>query len=142
METISVSHRTSSPTMTVADAEAIFDTYAKCVLSGDLEGWIDLWADEPVVKLQPNTPTLFGKDAIVGALRADLEAVAWQTMDIAIGEVIGDGDLAFARGTFTLAGQTRDVGQQLSFDGKFLTVFRRQPDGSWRIIRDVYNFDS
>jgi ketosteroid isomerase-like protein len=95
-----------------------------------------------VVKLQPSTPTLFGKDAIVGALRADLEAVAWQTMDIATGEVVGDGDLAFARGTFTLAGQTRDVGQQLSFDGKFLTVFRRQPDGSWRIIRDVYNFDS
>jgi ketosteroid isomerase-like protein len=30
-------------------------------------------------------------------------------------------------------------GPESLFDGKFLTVFKRQPDGSWKIYRDCFN---
>lgn len=128
--------------MTVADASAIFDTYGRCVQQEDIQGWIALWAEDPVVKLAPGTPTLFGREAIAGHLRADLDVISWQKVDITVGEVVSVGDLAFARGTVTLAGETKAGGDPVAADGKFLTVFGRQADGSWKICRDVYNFDS
>ena len=128
--------------MAIADANAIFDTYSRCVLSEDIDGWIDLWADDPVVKLPPNAPTLFGREEIAGALRSSMDEVRWQQVDVTVDEVVSDGDLAFARGTCILGGDVKETGQPLTFPGKFLTVFMRQPDGSWKIFRDVYNFDS
>jgi ketosteroid isomerase-like protein len=29
-----------------------------------------------------------------------------------------------------------------ALEGKFLTIFRRQDDGTWRIYRDAFNFNS
>jgi ketosteroid isomerase-like protein len=33
----------------------------------------------------------------------------------------------------------KDGGEPIPYDGKFLTIFKRQSDGSWKIHRDIYN---
>ena len=44
---------------------------------------------------------------------------------------------AYARGTYD---SEREVeGQAVRVEGKFLTIFKRQPDGTWRIYRDCFN---
>ncbi len=55
------------------------------------------------------------------------------SMEIVADEVVIMGDWAFSRGNFT-------VGDEV--DGKFLTIFRRQEDGSWRIYRDAFNMNT
>lgn len=47
------------------------------------------------------------------------------------------GDWAFSRGNYT-ATQTVQ-GNTVEVDGKFMTIFRRQDDGQWKIYRDIFN---
>jgi len=54
-------------------------------------------------------------------------------------EVRRAGDLAFARGTYTLTLTPKAGGSDISVDGKLMTVFEKQQVGSWKIHRDIFN---
>ena len=54
-------------------------------------------------------------------------------------EVQVSGDLAVARGTYAATVTPKDGGEAISIDGKYMTLLKRQPDGSWKIYRDIYN---
>ena len=49
-------------------------------------------------------------------------------------EVAESGDLAYGIGTFSLARPAPDR-------GKFLEVYRKQADGSWRCVADMFGSD-
>jgi len=54
------------------------------------------------------------------------------------------GEYAFARGTYTLVMTPKldrrgEFGDLSVVDGKFLTVLHHEPDGSWKIYRDIFN---
>ncbi len=54
----------------------------------------------------------------------------------ASGEVIGAGDLGFTTGTSLLKGRGPD-GTMIERRGEYLTVWRKQKDGSWKVIFDT-----
>ncbi len=54
-------------------------------------------------------------------------------MEINPEEIVVAGDGAFSRGNFIVND---------AVEGKFLTIFRRQDDGSWRIYRDAFNMNA
>ncbi|MGQ0701533.1 MAG: YybH family protein [Gemmatimonadales bacterium] len=56
-------------------------------------------------------------------------------------EIDGVGDLAYNRGTFELDVTPPGATAPMHDKGKFLEVLRRQPDGSWKVIRDIFNSD-
>jgi ketosteroid isomerase-like protein len=45
----------------------------------------------------------------------------------------------FARGMYSATLVPKAGGAQIPIDGKFLTILARQPDGSWKIWRDIFN---
>ncbi len=51
-------------------------------------------------------------------------------------EVEGSGDLAFARGTFTLTDEN-----DASTTVRAILIFRRGPSGSWKLARDIWHAD-
>jgi ketosteroid isomerase-like protein len=55
--------------------------------------------------------------------------------------VDGRGDLAFATGTYTLAATPKQVGAKPmpTDNGKYLEIMKKQPDGSWKILYDMWN---
>ncbi len=55
--------------------------------------------------------------------------------------VDGRGDLAFATGSYTLAATPKQAGAKPmpTENGKYLEVMKKQADGSWRIIYDMWN---
>jgi ketosteroid isomerase-like protein len=55
-------------------------------------------------------------------------------------EIEGVGDLAYVRGTysFTIAPPGGDA---FSDTGKYLEIWKKQADGSWRVERDIFNSD-
>ncbi len=55
------------------------------------------------------------------------------TNERTVERVEGSGDLAYARGTFQLGLDCGDADPE-EREGYFLTVHRRQPDGTWRIV--------
>ena len=50
------------------------------------------------------------------------------------------GDLGYSRGTYELS-YTDPSGKQISDHGKYITVWKKQPDGSWKVLRDIFNSD-
>ncbi|MHC4702007.1 MAG: YybH family protein [Planctomycetota bacterium] len=123
----------------IAAIEDVLNQYAVAVNTGDFELWLFIHADD-VVKMGPDAPAIFGREA----LRADKEA-AWDnfTLEMALypEEAQVDGDMGFARGTYTLSITPKAGGETIDImkDGKYLTLCKRQADGSWKISHDCYN---
>ena len=49
------------------------------------------------------------------------------------------GDLAYQRGTFTVAATPRAGGNTTKTSGNFLRIYKRMPSGEWRMVRDMFN---
>ena len=51
-------------------------------------------------------------------------------------EVAGSGDLAYRRGAFKITSTNPQTKQAENAAGTYLTVFRKQADGSWKVVED------
>jgi ketosteroid isomerase-like protein len=60
-------------------------------------------------------------------------------MTIDTEEVRVAGDWAFARGTYTYTMVPKEKGATIEGTGKWLSIFEKQDDGSWKMTRDCYN---
>ena len=59
------------------------------------------------------------------------------SMSIVPEEIVLTDDWAYSRGNYT---SERVIdGQPVKVDGKFMTILKRQPDGGWKIYRDIFN---
>ncbi len=54
-------------------------------------------------------------------------------------EVEVAGRLAFSRGHYVATFSPKDGNQLIPVDGKFMTILKKQPDGGWKIYRDIFN---
>ena len=115
----------------------IFEAYCETQNAADPEAWIALW-DVDGVKMTPGAPTIYGKPAIYTRTKANFPLYR-KNMAIDIHEIVVMGDLAFADGTYTVNSIVVATGAKMSTDGKFMTVLRKQPDGTWLIYRDITN---
>lgn len=118
-------------------AEAIFAKYQTSLKAGDADAWAALWTDDGV-QMPPDAPPVSGKAQIREKLRGLLAQFRFE-MQIHVEEAHTSGDLAFARGMYSATLVPKAGGAQIPIDGKFLTILARQPDGSWRIWRDIFN---
>lgn len=118
-----------------AAIEALWDSYSAALLDGDADAWLALW-DEGGVQMPPGMPAR-GLDVLRDV---QPERMAKQTMSAfeirPIDIVVADG-WAWSRGTYRAEGDAG--GTVFQVDGKFLTVLKRQDDGSWKIYRDAFN---
>ena len=121
-----------------AAINAIWREYEASQLAGDPDRWIALWADDGV-QLPPGSPAVVGKAAIDAKDRSDLAANEYSEFTINNEEVEVSGDLAFARGTFKVTVTAKSGGDPMHFEGKYTTIFRQQPNGTWKIYRDTFN---
>jgi ketosteroid isomerase-like protein len=93
---------------------------------------------ESHVILIPNREPIVGKAANDAANRSAFERFTFDETWTPVETVI-DGDLAFQRGTFTTIATPRGDGERLEVSGSFLRIYQRQPNGEWRMTRDMFN---
>ena len=109
------------------------------MVGGNVDDWIALWDDE-ATWLPAGGPPNVGKPSIERTLRATLMHTPLAGMSISVRDIRTDGAIAVAIGDFT---ETRDLPTgRIYTEGKFLTVFRKQSDGSWRIFQSCFNFNT
>ena len=122
----------------IAAVNAIWEEYEASIEAGDADRWGELWVDDGV-KFPPDAPVLDGKDAIIGDMRAWLEMATANDVAISNQDVQVAGDLALSRGLFRVDAALKDGGMPMVMDGKYMSVLQRQPDGSWKLYRDIFN---
>ena len=90
------------------------------------------------VILIPNREPIVGKAANDAANGGAFERFTFDETWTPVETVI-DGDLGFQRGTFTTIAMPRGDGQRLEVSGSFMRIYQRQPNGEWRMTRDMFN---
>jgi len=125
---------------TAEDEAAIRDRHEQFVASFNVEDWATqaTYYAEDAVRMPPNEPLYQGRDAIMAASEA-LPPVTSFTLTSQ--EIEGHGDLAWARGTFTLDMAPPDA-DPVTMEGKWQAVYERQDDGSWLCVSDIWNTDA
>jgi ketosteroid isomerase-like protein len=123
---------------TEADAAAIreiWKTYSSARVAGNAALWLSLW-DEDGIQMPPNIPAR-GKSVLDEVVPKGFAAGSVSSMNIYPEEINVAGGWAYSRGTYD---SERVVGgKAVRVEGKFLTILKRQLDGSWKIYRDCFN---
>jgi ketosteroid isomerase-like protein len=139
---IFVSGCNRQPDYRLADEATVRDLdaqWSKTAAAHNLDGTVSYYSDDAVL-LPPNAPVAATKESI-RAIWAELTApnvsISWQASKV---EVAKSGDLAYSTGSYTLDMQDPQ-GKLVSDKGKFMEVWKRQPDGKWKIVADTYNSD-
>jgi ketosteroid isomerase-like protein len=91
--------------------------------------------------LWPNAPRATGKSAIAkataGAFAIPDFKLEWHPDQIAVAR---SGELGYTSGTYTWTFKDAS-GKPASDKGKYLTVWKKQRDGSWKVLLDMFNTD-
>ncbi|HEX9389297.1 MAG TPA: DUF4440 domain-containing protein [Anaerolineales bacterium] len=102
----------------------------------DAAGLVALFTED-CVRMPQSGPATVGRLALEAAYRQDFAEV-WKTqakVRLKAEEVIISGEYAFARGADTLVQDDR----QMEEPGKWLFIYRRQPDGTWKYHWITFN---
>jgi uncharacterized protein (TIGR02246 family) len=105
----------------------------------DVDKTVSYYSDDAVV-LPPNAPTATTGEAIRAHWKKDLESMvsgSWKATRV---EVAKSGDMAYVSGTYEWTAKDAS-GKTVTDHGKYLEVFEKQADGSWKCGADAWNSD-
>lgn len=112
--------------------------WSKAAQAKDLDKSVSFYADDAVFFVNSGA-LVKGKDNI---------KMAWQPMlaspgttlsfDTTYVEVARSGDLAYEYGTYSLVTEAKK-GKPTEEKGKYVVVWKKQPNGSWKAVADIDN---
>jgi ketosteroid isomerase-like protein len=105
-----------------------------------VEGWVRFFAEDGAMFPQ-GRPPIRGHEAIRNLMGPVFEieafSLTWEPLEA---EVSADGSLGYTHGTFE-SRYPGPAGEVSVTTGKYLTVWRKQADGSWKVAADIGNDD-
>lgn len=106
----------------------------------DLDKTVSYYADDAIV-MPPNGARATTKEAIRSAWQEMLArpgaGISWKATKV---EVAKAGDLACVSGTYEDT-MTDATGKPVKDRGKYVEIFKKQADGTWKVIVDIWNSD-
>lgn len=119
-----------------ANIEAVLRRYEASLNAADSAAAVEVYAEDAVFMAQHRTPAV-GRSAIRQAYDEIFSAIR---LNVAFGidEVEVTGDTAWARTHSSGEVEIRANGAKISERNSELFIFRRQPDGAWRIARYLF----
>jgi ketosteroid isomerase-like protein len=126
-----------------ADVQAVKDTapaYDKFANASDAAGLASQFYAANGIRMDPNQPASAGTEAIRAALEKSY-AQSSESIRNVIDDVRVAGGFAAAKGTFEGTSTPKAGGTAVPVKGKFVTLYEKQADGSWKAVWDIYNSD-
>jgi ketosteroid isomerase-like protein len=114
------------------------DQWSKAAGAKDVDKTVSYYSEDAVV-MPPNAPSATTKEAIPKIWKDLLTDanISWKTKKV---EVAQSGDLAFSSGTYEVT-LNDPTGTPVNDRGKYLEVWKKQSDGSWKCVADAWNSD-
>lgn len=129
--------------MTRTDAEAIegaVQDFLEAIKADDVDRMMRFYAADAVL-MPPDQAARAGAEAIRGWFEGVLAQFAVEDFISSPQELELAGDWGYRRGRFTWFLSPRQGGPTVERPSKFLQIWRRQPDGTWRVARGIWNAD-
>lgn len=111
--------------------------FAGYALAGDFAALAKNHYSDDAILLPPNAPAATGHAAIEAAFRTFPPITAFQLRNE---EVEGTANLAYVRGRYVMT-MSPPGAAAIADSGKYLEIWRKQSDGTWKSLRDMFNSD-
>lgn len=111
--------------------------YVQAINEGNIGALADLTTEGHMMIASGGDP-LTGKQALVDAMTGAFETFDFDESWVPE-ETVVSGDLAYQRGTFVVVATPKAGGDSTRTTGNFMRIYRRQADGAWLMVRDMFN---
>ena len=116
------------------------DQWSKAAGAKDVDKTVSYYANDASV-MPPNSSLATGKEPIraiwKGMLGAPGFSGGWKSTKV---DVARSGDLAYVSGSYELTENDAN-GKPVTDKGKYLEVWKKQADGTWKCVADIFNSD-
>src|SRR5262245_4383074 len=106
--------------------------------STDVDKIVSYWSDDAVV-IAPGQPEVKGKEALRKMVEDSKNipgfSISWKSSEVRFSP---DGKLAYMSGE-NLTTMNDSTGKKISIPGRGYTIWRKEPDGNWKCVVDVWN---
>jgi ketosteroid isomerase-like protein len=128
------------------DLKAIIDDIGnkaeQCFLSGNIEALLQFYCDD-VISMPNYHPMVKGKVDLKRKTEAILATgLKFEALESTTIDVQGSGDMVYEIGTFQQVILMPGKQEPLEQNGKYVNIWKRQPDGKLRIAVEMYNSDA
>ena len=117
------------------------DDWSKAAATRDADRVASFYAEDAIA-YPPQEPAATGRAAakkVWAAYFADKTfTISWKTVHA---EVAKSGHLGYTAGTYEASFKGPD-GKQVSEKGKYVCTWKKQKDGTWKAIHDIWNADA
>jgi uncharacterized protein (TIGR02246 family) len=117
------------------------DDWSKAAAARDVDKVASFYADDAIA-YPPNEPAANGREAAKKVWAAYFAEptfkISWKTTHA---EVAKSGDIGLTTGTYEDSFKGPD-GKMVSENGKYVCIWKKQKDGSWKATNDIWNSDA
>ena len=114
--------------------------WSKAMTDKQLDATVSYYAEEASI-YPPNAPTATGKNAIRNVWAQFFAVPGFLvTCHPAKIEASRSGDIGYTQGPYDLAFNDAK-GKTVKDRGRYLAVWKKQSDGAWRVVADIFNSD-
>ena len=127
-----------------AERAAVLEAFVEAkqaAAAKDIESFVSVFADG-ASRFPPNAPRVTGNDAIREFVSESFAApgLAFSFPEPGSAEVSSAGDLGYTTGSYEVT--VNDAkGNPGTSRGKVVVVWKKQPEGSWKAVLDIWNSD-
>ena len=133
-----------APTVDLAEARAALEQsdarYSEAAQGKDVDAWVSMYTSDATM-YPPGLATISGIDAIrdFGTEFTSMPgfAASFRPVEVDVGD---GGDLGYTLNEFVIT-FTGPEGQPVTEQGRDFHVWRRQADGAWKVVIDIWNSD-
>ena len=119
--------------------EAQLGRFRDAMLKNDTAAVGSVYTADAMV-LPSGQPLVRGRPAITTAFAGMLAQMPVTRMEFQIIDVTVAGDHAIETGTYSMSMKPR-TGKAIDDTGKYVAVWKKDADGSWKMVRDIWNSD-
>jgi ketosteroid isomerase-like protein len=108
---------------------------------GDMETFMSYFAPDATAYPQ-GAPKVMGTEALRAMLTDMMSAPGFSLQwTPSKAEVSAAGDMGYTVGTYTTTGNDA-AGNPMTEQGKYITIWKKQADGQWKAVEDIFNADA
>jgi ketosteroid isomerase-like protein len=104
----------------------------------DMDAYVKLYYADEAKVLPPNHATVTGREAISALYRS---SGSIQEYKLTILALEGRNDLAYVHSAYQMTMTPPGVAEPVGDRGKGVEIWKKQRDGSWKVIVDIFNSD-
>jgi uncharacterized protein (TIGR02246 family) len=117
---------------------ASLQCYVEAARAGDVAALVSLHCEDAVL-MPPNETSLYGRAEVKEWYEKYLEHFRLVTLSETERQVRILNDWAIVVWSYTVAIAPTKGGERIRDDGRFFMVWKREPDGAWRISHAMFN---